>query len=105
MNGAQPNPDVVIDCRLDALYYGRFLAVRDSHIPIEHGNITGFIGPSGCGKSSVLRCFNRTNDLIPNFRFDGNVFFQGEDIYHPSMDPVAIRRYIGMVSSSPTRLR
>jgi phosphate transport system ATP-binding protein len=93
--------DIVIDCRLDALYYGDFLAVRDSHVPIERGKITGFIGPSGCGKSSVLRCFNRTNDLIRGFRFTGAVFFQGRDIYHRSVDPVAVRRYIGMVFQQP----
>lgn len=92
---------IAIDCRLDALYYGDFLAVRDSHVPIESGSITGFIGPSGCGKSSVLRCFNRTNDLIPSFRFNGNVYFQGQDIYHKSIDPVSVRRYIGMVFQQP----
>ena len=93
--------ETVIDCRLDKLFYGNFEAVRDSHIPVHKGRITGFIGPSGCGKSSVLRCFNRTNDLIPNFRFDGSVLFEGEDIYAPDIDPVAIRRYIGMVFQQP----
>ena len=93
--------ETVIDCRLDKLYYGNFEAVRDSHIPVEKGRITGFIGPSGCGKSSVLRCFNRTNDLIQNFRFEGSVLFEGEDIYAPDIDPVAIRRYIGMVFQQP----
>jgi len=92
---------VVIDCRLDAVYHGDFLAVRDSHVPVERGKITGFIGPSGCGKSSVLRCFNRTNDLIPNFRFSGHVLFHGRDIYAASVDPVAVRRYIGMVFQQP----
>ena len=70
-------------------------------MPVESGSITGFIGPSGCGKSSVLRCFNRTNDLIPSFRFSGNVYFQGQDIYHKSIDPVSVRRYIGMVFQQP----
>jgi phosphate transport system ATP-binding protein len=91
----------VIDCKLKALYYGDFLAVRDSHVPITRGEITGFIGPSGCGKSSVLRCFNRTNDLIARFRFEGSVVFQGQDIYARSVDPVAVRRYIGMVFQQP----
>jgi phosphate transport system ATP-binding protein len=91
----------VIDCRLDALYYGDFLAVRDSHMPVTRRRITGFIGPSGCGKSSVLRCFNRTNDLIPNFRLQGDVLFHGRNIYHRSIDPVAVRRYVGMVFQQP----
>jgi phosphate transport system ATP-binding protein len=94
-------PDSVIDCRLDALYYGDFLAVRDSHLPVTRGEITGFIGPSGCGKSSVLRCFNRTNDLIAGFRFKGSVHFQGREIYARAIDPVAVRRYIGMVFQQP----
>jgi phosphate transport system ATP-binding protein len=91
----------VIDCRLDALYYGDFLAVRDSHVSVEKGKITGFIGPSGCGKSSVLRCFNRTNDLIQGFSFNGSVLFHGTDIYAGVIDPVAVRRYIGMVFQQP----
>jgi phosphate transport system ATP-binding protein len=91
----------VIDCQLDALYYGEFLAVRDSHVPVEKGKITGFIGPSGCGKSSVLRCFNRTNDLIQGFSFSGSVLFHGRDIYASVIDPVAVRRYIGMVFQQP----
>lgn len=91
----------VIECQLDALHYGDFLAVRNSHLPIARNRITGFIGPSGCGKSSVLRCFNRTNDLIPNFRFEGRVLFHGRDIYDKRIDPVAVRRYIGMVFQQP----
>ena len=88
---------VVIDCRLDQVYYGSFLAVRDSHVEIERGKITGFIGPSGCGKSTVLRSLNRMNDLIRGFRFAGRVNFQGTDVYGRRVDPVAVRRYIGMV--------
>ena len=60
---------MVIDCKLDQVYYGDFLAVRDSHVQIPKGKITAFIGPSGCGKSTVLRCLNRMNDLIRGFRF------------------------------------
>jgi phosphate transport system ATP-binding protein len=91
----------LIDCKITGLYYGNFLAVRDSHIPIDRGSITAFIGPSGCGKSSALRCLNRMNDLIRGFRFDGHVHFRGRDIYHPKVDPVAVRRYIGMVFQQP----
>jgi phosphate transport system ATP-binding protein len=103
----RPAPDtikadgVVIDCKIDELYYGTFKAVRDTAIPVERNKITAFIGPSGCGKSTVLRCINRMNDLVRGFRFKGHVHFRGKDIYHPSVDPVAVRRYIGMVFQQP----
>ena len=76
--------------------------MRDSHIPIEQGKITAFIGPSGCGKSTVLRCLNRLNDLVRGFRFEGHVHFRGQDIYASNVDPVLVRRYIGMVFQQPT---
>ncbi len=95
------NGTVVLDCQIRQLYYGNFLAVRDTAIPIKKGTITAFIGPSGCGKSTVLRCLNRMNDLIRGFRLEGKVLFQGKDIYHSSIDPVAVRRYIGMVFQQP----
>ena len=103
----RPAPDtikadgVVIDCKIDELYYGTFKAVRDTAIPVNRNKITAFIGPSGCGKSTVLRCINRMNDLVRGFRFKGHVHFRGKDIYHPSVDPVAVRRYIGMVFQQP----
>ena len=93
--------EVIIDCKIDNLYYGKFLAVRDSHIPVEKGKITAFIGPSGCGKSTALRCLNRMNDLIRGFRFEGHVHFRGQNIYAPRVDPVVVRRYIGMVFQQP----
>jgi phosphate transport system ATP-binding protein len=96
-----PLGDVVIDCNLEKVFYGDFLAVRDSSVPIEKGKITGFIGPSGCGKSTVLRSLNRMNDLIPIFRFEGHVKYHGEDIYGKKVDPVVVRRYIGMVFQQP----
>ncbi len=92
---------VVIDCKIDELYYGTFKAVRDTAVPVNRNKITAFIGPSGCGKSTVLRCINRMNDLVRGFRFKGHVHFRGKDIYHPSVDPVAVRRYIGMVFQQP----
>ena len=92
---------VVIDCELDQVYYGAFLAVRDSHVKIERGKITGFIGPSGCGKSTVLRSLNRMNDLIRGFRIVGHVHFHGKDVYGRTVDPVAVRRHIGMVFQQP----
>jgi phosphate transport system ATP-binding protein len=93
--------DAIIECQLEKLYYGDFLAVRDTHVPIERGKITGFIGPSGCGKSSVLRCFNRTNDLIDGFHLEGRVHFHGQNIYAAGIDPVRVRRHIGMVFQQP----
>jgi phosphate transport system ATP-binding protein len=94
-------PHVVIDCKIKKLYYGSFLAVRDTDVSVSSNDITAFIGPSGCGKSTVLRCLNRMNDFIDGFRLDGAVHFQGQDIYAASIDPVAVRRSIGMVFQQP----
>jgi phosphate transport system ATP-binding protein len=96
-----PEGEVVIDCNVEQIYYGNFLAVRDSTVPIEKNKITGFIGPSGCGKSTVLRSLNRMNDLINIFRFVGKVMYHGQDIYGKKVDPVVVRRYIGMVFQQP----
>jgi phosphate transport system ATP-binding protein len=96
-----PEGEVVIDCNVEQIYYGNFLAVRDSKVPIERNKITGFIGPSGCGKSTVLRSLNRMNDLINIFRFVGKVMYHGQDIYGKKVDPVVVRRYIGMVFQQP----
>ncbi|MCF7982836.1 MAG: phosphate ABC transporter ATP-binding protein PstB [Thiohalocapsa sp.] len=96
-----PAGDVVIECNVEKIFYGDFLAVRDSVVPIEKNKITGFIGPSGCGKSTVLRSLNRMNDLINVFRFEGSVMYHGQDIYAKKVDPVVVRRYIGMVFQQP----
>lgn len=93
--------DTVIDCSISELYYGAFKAVRDVALKIKRGTITAFIGPSGCGKSTALRCLNRMNDLVRGFRFKGHVFFRGQDIYASKIDPVAVRRHIGMVFQQP----
>lgn len=91
----------VLQCNIRGLYYGDFLAVRDTVMPIEGGAITAFIGPSGCGKSTVLRSLNRMNDLIRGFRVDGEIYYMGRDIYASDVDPVGVRRYIGMVFQQP----
>ena len=83
------------------VYYGDFCAVRDVHMKVPTNKITAIIGPSGCGKSTVLRCFNRMNDLIPSARIEGEVLFQGQNIYDVSVDPVEVRRRIGMVFQKP----
>src|SRR6187402_784521 len=95
------DPNVVMDCRIKALYYGDFKAVRDTHVPIVPNEITAFIGPSGCGKSTVLRSLNRMNDFVSGFRLEGSVHFRGQDIYAKDIDPVAVRRSIGMVFQQP----
>ena len=81
--------------------YGDFLAVRDVNLAIARNKITALIGPSGCGKSTVLRCFNRMNDLIATARVSGQVLFDGADIYAPDIDPVEVRRKVGMVFQKP----
>jgi phosphate transport system ATP-binding protein len=97
-NGAD---GAIMDIELRALYYGVFRAVRDTRLNIKKNAITAFIGPSGCGKSTVLRSFNRMNDLVRGFRFEGHVNYRGRDIYDRKIDPVAVRRHIGMVFQQP----
>ena len=82
-------------------YYGSFLAVQDVSMTIEPRSVTAFIGPSGCGKSTVLRSLNRMHEVIPGARVDGKVLLDGEDIYATSVDPVSVRRTIGMVFQRP----
>jgi phosphate transport system ATP-binding protein len=83
------------------VYYGNFLAVRDIWLNVPRNRVVAFIGPSGCGKSTLLRCYNRLNDLIESFRAEGKVFYQGEDLYASHIDPVEVRRRIGMVFQKP----
>jgi phosphate transport system ATP-binding protein len=93
--------NTVIQAESLNIYYGKFNAVRDVTIAIPKNSITAFIGPSGCGKSTVLRCFNRLNDLIKSFHLRGQVFYHGQDLYAPEVDPVEIRRRVGMVFQKP----
>ena len=93
--------DNVIEMELKNIYYGTFRAVRDTHMTIKKGTITALIGPSGCGKSTVLRSINRMNDLNREFRMEGSIRFRGKDVYDKTVDPVAVRRYIGMVFQQP----
>lgn len=83
------------------VYYGDFHAVRDVSMNIGLKEITAFIGPSGCGKSTVLRCLNRTNDLVAGAKVDGEVIYRGQDLYAPSVDPIEVRRRVGMVFQKP----
>ncbi len=84
-----------------SVFYGDFQAVRDINLSIREKEITALIGPSGCGKSTVLRCFNRMNDLIEIARVQGEVRYHGVDLYAPEVDPVEVRRRIGMVFQKP----
>ncbi len=83
------------------VFYGQFQAVKNVSLNIEERKITAMIGPSGCGKSTVLRAFNRMNDLVPSARVEGRVLFQNQDIYQPDIDPVEVRKHIGMVFQKP----
>lgn len=83
------------------VYYGEFKAVRNVTFDIREREITALIGPSGCGKSTVLRCFDRMNDLIETARVDGTILYHGIDLYGPDVDPVEVRRRVGMVFQKP----
>lgn len=84
-----------------SLFYGDFQAVKSATLSIYPQTVTAVIGPSGCGKSSYLRCFNRMNDFTPGTRITGEVWLHGQNIYDPKIDPVALRRQIGMVFQKP----
>jgi len=94
------NP-TVFDIEDLSVYYGEFRAVRDVSLAIEERKITAMIGPSGCGKTTVLRCLNRMNDLIESARVEGRVQYHGVDLYDTQVDPVEVRRRIGMVFQKP----
>jgi len=102
-----PAPESAVErepvLRLDSVscWYGTFRAVRDVSIYIKAREVTALIGPSGCGKTTLLRTLNRMNDLIPGYRTDGHINFEGEDLYGQGVDPVAVRRRIGMVFQKP----
>jgi phosphate transport system ATP-binding protein len=83
------------------VYYGHFQALRHVSMGVAARHITAIIGPSGCGKSTLIRCLNRMNDLIPSFRAEGEVLFEGENLYAKNMDAVEVRQRIGMVFQKP----
>jgi phosphate transport system ATP-binding protein len=93
--------DVVFDVRDLAVSYADVVAVHKVTLPIYRNEITALIGPSGCGKTTFLRCLNRMNDLIPTARVEGTLLYHGVDLYDPSVDPVEVRRRIGMVFQKP----
>jgi phosphate transport system ATP-binding protein len=93
--------ETIIDVKDVSVYYGAFRAVRDISIPIARNEITALIGPSGCGKTTFLRCLNRMNDLIEGARVEGTILYHGVDLYDDRVDPVEVRRHIGMVFQKP----
>jgi phosphate transport system ATP-binding protein len=94
-------PAAVIRTTGMSISYGSFLAVADVSLEFGRNQISALIGPSGCGKSTVLRSLNRMNDLIPTARTEGEVYYHGENIYADGVDPVEVRRTIGMVFQKP----
>ena len=90
-----------IDVKDLDIYYGDFKAVEGVTMTVEPRSVTSFIGPSGCGKSTVLRTLNRMHEVIPGGRVEGSVMLDDEDLYASSMDPVAVRRTVGMVFQRP----
>ena len=102
-NESQSPQEVILEAKDVAIYYGGASqpSVSGVNLSIRQNQITSFIGPSGCGKSTVLRCFNRLNDLIVGARVTGSIDFAGKDLYAPNIDPVEVRRHIGMVFQRP----
>ncbi|MFV2100953.1 phosphate ABC transporter ATP-binding protein PstB [Micromonospora sp. LOL_024] len=100
--GRQPTSTVpVMELNGVDVFYGGYQAVRDTSMPIQEKQITAMIGPSGCGKSTILRSLNRMNDLIPGARVTGSVTYHGQDLYAKDVDPIEVRRRIGMVFQKP----
>jgi phosphate transport system ATP-binding protein len=97
----ESNGSYAIEARNLHVYYGNFLAVKDVNLSIERKKITALIGPSGCGKSTVIRAFNRMNDLVAIARTTGDVLFHSQNIYAEGVDPVEVRKRIGMVFQKP----
>jgi phosphate transport system ATP-binding protein len=93
--------DVIFDVDDINVFYGDHKAIRNVTLKLHHNEITALIGPSGCGKSTFIRCLNRMNDLIPSARVDGKIVYHGEDLYASNIDPVQVRKRIGMVFQKP----
>lgn len=98
---SQSIAEPVFDLRDVNVYYGDFLAVRDVNLQVPSNEITALIGPSGCGKSTLLRTLNRMHDLTHGARVEGEVRYHGHNVYGPNVDPVEVRRRIGMVFQKP----
>jgi phosphate transport system ATP-binding protein len=95
------NREAVFQVRDLAVSYGGNVAIRNVGLDVFKNAITAFIGPSGCGKSTLIRCFNRMNDLVPSAKIEGDVLYHAKDLYADDVDPVEVRRRIGMVFQKP----
>jgi phosphate transport system ATP-binding protein len=98
---AGPPPPDVFRASDVSFYYGAHRAITGVSLDIYERQVTALIGPSGCGKTTFLRCLNRMNDLIPATRVEGQITYRGEDLYHPAVSPIEVRRRIGMVFQRP----
>jgi len=94
-------PAIAVKVRNLNLYYDEVQALKDIDLDIEEKQVTAFIGPSGCGKTTLLRCFNRMNDLIETCRIEGRIILEGRNIYDSGVDVAELRRYVGMVFQKP----
>jgi phosphate transport system ATP-binding protein len=103
--GAQPRHGRANGLKIDVknvnFFYGEKQALKDVNLRIFENEVTAFIGPSGCGKTTLLRCLNRTNDIVPGARLEGQILLNGEDIYAPTIDPPVLRRQFGWVAQKP----
>ena len=99
--GEESVPNEVFTLKDVSVYYGNNLAVQNVNLPVYENQITALIGPSGCGKSTILRSLNRMNDLIPSAKVTGEVLYHGQDVYGSDVDPVQVRKVIGMVFQKP----
>jgi phosphate transport system ATP-binding protein len=95
------NREAVFQVNDLAVSYNGNVAIRDVSLSVYRNAVTAFIGPSGCGKSTLIRCFDRMNDLVPGARVEGDVLYHGKDLYADDVDPVEVRRRIGMVFQKP----
>ncbi len=101
MEKKQTQKEAILTVKDLSLFYGKKQALYDVNLDIEAKKVTAIIGPSGCGKSSLLRCFNRMNDLVPAIKMTGDIEYQNKSIFHPKSDITMLRRQIGMVFQSP----
>ncbi|MGZ8782561.1 MAG: phosphate ABC transporter ATP-binding protein PstB [Gaiellaceae bacterium] len=95
------NRDAVFEVNDVSVSYNGNVAIRNVNVDVYRNAVTAFIGPSGCGKSTLIRCFDRMNDLVPGAKVEGEVLYHGKDLYAADVDPVEVRRRIGMVFQKP----
>jgi phosphate transport system ATP-binding protein len=97
----QPEPEPVFVVEGLSFYYGQARVLKDVSLTVNRQEVTALIGPSGCGKTTFIRCLSRMNDLVPGTRVEGRVDFDGQSVYGPDVDPIDLRRRIGMVFQKP----